>query len=112
MQFKFTKVTTKQRKQRTFVPTKSERLLAMLEAGERGSMDYFAKKLKTTRDGVRSFIHALRVDGHQIFNRASEGYKNRTEYFLAKKGMPKNMVINKVHHSMKVPHGRHILEIS
>ena len=46
MQFKFTKVTTKQRKQRTFVPTKSERLLAMLEAGERGSMDYFEKDYK------------------------------------------------------------------
>jgi biotin operon repressor len=92
--------------------SKAEKLLTMLRHGERGSMEYFAKKLNTSKHGVRSFVCSLRKQGHNIFNRAVVGSRRKTEYFLVKKGMKEQVVINKVHHTMDVPKGYHILKVT
>lgn len=92
--------------------SKAERLLTMMQHGERGSMEYFAKKLNTSNHGIRSFICSLRKQGHNIFNRAVVGSRRKTEYFLVKKGMKEQVVINKVHFTMDVPKGHHILKVS
>lgn len=92
--------------------SKAERLLTMMQHGERGSMEYFAKKLNTSNHGIRSFVCSLRKQGHNIFNRAVVGSRRKTEYFLVKKGMKEQVVINKVHFTMDVPKGHHILKVS
>ena len=92
--------------------SKAEKLLTMMQQGERGSMEYFAKKLNTSNHGVRSFVCSLRKQGHNIFNRAVVGSRRKTEYFLVKKGMKEQVVINKVHYTMDVPKGHHILKVS
>lgn len=91
--------------------SKAEKLLTMMQHGERGSMEYFAKKLNTSNHGVRSFVCNLRKQGYNIFNRAVVGSRRKTEYFLVKKGMEYE-VINKVHYTMDVPKGHHILKVS
>ncbi len=106
MKIEFTKV------ERTPRMTKVGRLLKMLQNGERGSMAYFAKKLKTNNDVVRGLICLLRKRGYQIFNRSVEGTSNQTQYFLVKPGMKEEIVINKVHHTMEVPRGTHRIKIS
>lgn len=108
MEFQFTKV---KRVRKAPAVTKAEKLLKMMQNGERGSMEYFARKLKTSKDGVRSFVCHLRKQGHNIFNRAVDGSLRKTEYFLAKKGMQEQVVLNKVRHTMNVPKGSHILKI-
>jgi hypothetical protein len=92
--------------------TKTNRLLEMLQDGERGNMDYFAKKLGTNNDVVRGLICLLRKRGYKIFNRVVEGTTRQTQYFLVKRGMQEQLVINKVHHTMDVPHGTHLLKVS
>lgn len=106
MKLEFVKV------ERTPRMTKVGRLLKMLQDGERGDMAYFAKKLKTNNDVVRGLICLLRKRGHKIFNRAIEGTAKQTQYFLVKPGMKEQLVINKVHHTMAVPRGTHLLKIS
>ena len=92
-------------------PSKKERLLALLREGDRGTMQHFAKKLKTSIHGVRSFINLLRVEGHPIFNEVMTGTR-QTRYFLAKPTMKQKQVHNKVYNSMRIPRGKHTLVIS
>ena len=107
MRIEFTKIVHTQRPKKT----KTGMLLTMLQNGERGNMNHFAQKLKTNNDVVRGLICLLRKKGYQIFNRTVEGTANQTEYFLAKQGM-KYEVNNKVHYTMDVPKGHHVLKVS
>ena len=91
-------------------PSKKERLLVLLKEGDSGTMQHFAKKLKTSVNGVRSFISALRFEGHPIFNEVISGTR-QTRYFLAKPKMKEKQVNNKVRTAMDVPKGKHTLVI-
>ena len=84
--------------------------MTLLKEGESGTMQQFAKKLKTSIHGVRSFISALRFEGHPIFNEVMIGTR-QTRYFLAKPKMKQKQVNNKVRVAMDVPKGKHTLVI-
>lgn len=91
-------------------PSKKQRLLTMLREGQRGTMQQFATRLKTTPPGVRSFINSLRSEGHPIFNEVMP-HTHQTRYFLAKPKMKDQQVNNKMRTVMEVPRGKRTLVI-
>ena len=89
--------------------TKAAQLLDMLQKGEKGNMQYVAKKLKTSIHGVRSFVHSLRTKGYDVLTR--DLGSNRTEYFLADVTRTTTIVNSKAHYSLAIPRGKYKFEV-
>jgi biotin operon repressor len=94
--------------QSTKTKTKADILLSYLEDGNTGTMDFFAKYLNTSRDGVRAHICTLRNKGYQIFNRPILGTR-KTEYFIPSRRDKGTVVKNKARISMVEEHGTYVL---
>lgn len=89
----------------------SQRILSAFEHGHRRTMKQFAADFGVSVHHVRSSICSLRKAGYPIFNRILP-HSRETQYMLAKPGMPKQKVVNKVYHTMDVPRGKHTMQIS